>query len=83
MAHFFMEMEEKEKAKAFFGFTQVPFCVVVNPSGIVIAAGDPKGMDIDNLLTLSDAITENIVNHAKPSVVQSTPQPAFVLDEDF
>jgi hypothetical protein len=78
-----MEMEEKEKVKAFFGFTQVPFCVVVNPSGVVIAAGDPKGMDLEKLLTLCDPIAENIVNNTKPSVIKTTSQPVFALDEDF
>ena len=78
-----MEMEEKEKAKAFFGFTQVPFCVVADANGIIIAAGDPKNIDFEKLLTSPQASTENIVNNTKISIPESTSLPALVLDEDF
>ena len=78
-----MEMEEKEKAKAFFSFTQVPFCVVVDQSGTIISVGDPKGMDFQKLFVSVSTISENILNNAKSSAAESVTQPAFVLDEDF
>ena len=74
-----MGMEEKELAKAFFGFTQVPFCVVVSPEGVVVFAGEPKSMNLKTLFVSSvSAENEGIASN-----VQATAQPAFVLDDDF
>ena len=84
MRHMFMDMEEKESAKALFGFTQVPFCVVVSPSGTVVAAGEPKTLDLSMLLSVgTEEMVENkntnLIQALAPSVIAS----GFVLDEDF
>ena len=67
-----------------FGFTQVPFCVVVSPSGIVMAAGEPKTLDLSALLS---AAVEEMVENTNANVLQtlapSITASGFVLDEDF
>jgi hypothetical protein len=50
-----MELEDKESAKAFFGFSQVPFCVVSDYNGVILAAGEPKSIDIHLLLSKSES----------------------------
>ena len=67
LTHVFMEVDVKEKAKAAFGFTAVPFVVVVNADGVVVGHGDPKNLDYAALL----------------SKAPSTGAGALVLDEDF
>ena len=69
MAHVFMEMDVKENAKAAFGFSAVPFVVVVDKSGAVIGQGDPKLVDYAELLS-----------KPQPPTGRS---PDLVLDEDF
>ena len=78
-----MEIDEKEKAKAFFAFTQVPFCVVVSPLGEILASGEPKCMQFDVLFN-SRGVSENKVGNVNIAADQVPPErPAFVLDEDF
>ena len=52
MSHLYMTVEEKEAAKAEFGFAAVPFCVVFAADGAVLYKGDPSKVD---LATVFDA----------------------------
>lgn len=45
LTHVYMGFDEKEKAKAHFGFKAVPFCVVYGADGKVKFQGDPKAID--------------------------------------
>ena len=42
LKHTYMTFEEKEAAKSMFGFTAVPFAVVVGADGNVLAKGNPN-----------------------------------------
>ena len=50
MEHVYMNVHQKEAAKAYFGFTKVPFCVVLDSSGVEKFKGDPKEADFATLL---------------------------------
>jgi hypothetical protein len=56
----------------------VPYCVVIDPAGVIVYAGDPKTMDLSVLFAVSAMDSEN-----KVPVVQQQTIPSFVLDEDF
>ena len=47
LQHYFAGVEEKEKAKAHYGFNQVPFYVVLNDKGEVVQKGSAKKVDLD------------------------------------
>ena len=47
LQHYFAGVEEKEKAKAYYGFAQVPFYVVLNDKGEVVQKGSAKKVDLD------------------------------------
>jgi len=51
LTHLYMTKDEKETAKAAFGFTAVPFCIVIDTSGNIIFKGDPKLADFESLLS--------------------------------
>lgn len=53
MEHAWMDVEDKELAKAAFGFAAVPYYVFVGKNGIVLATGDPKSVDYSTLLKQS------------------------------
>ena len=78
MTHTFMEIDEKERAKSFFSFSQVPFCVCVKPDGVILAVGDPKTIDFDTILS-SRVVSENEVGNRGVQLER----PALTLDEDF
>jgi len=69
MTHVFMEIEDKEAAKAAFGFAAVPFLLVVSKAGSILGMGDPKNTDYQALL----AASEELAGAAD----------VFTLDEDF
>jgi thiol-disulfide isomerase/thioredoxin len=45
LTHLFMSTDEKEVAKAEFGFSAVPFCVAFAADGAVLYKGSPKAAD--------------------------------------
>ena len=69
LVHVFMDLDEKEIAKAEFGFTAVPFVVVVDQQGTILGMGDPKAIDYLDL-----------INSVRAPIPGRT---ALVLDEDF
>lgn len=81
-----MDVEAKEAAKAAWGFTSVPFYVVVDAAGNVIGTGEPKAVDY---LALIDASTKTMsapgfsngenLNSSNAKIPTTT----FTLDEDF
>ena len=92
LTHVFMEVDMKELAKKAFGFTQVPFYVVVGESGSILGMGDPKNIDYEQLLAeetnvkaeLPDTATAPAKtledNEARPAENREN---VFTLDEDF
>lgn len=62
LKHLYMTVEEKEAAKAEFGFKAVPFAVVFSADGAVLFSGDPQGIDF---ATVFDA---------KPATVAAKPE---------
>jgi hypothetical protein len=73
LTHTFMQVEDKEVAKTVFGFNAVPFVLLVDTNGIVVAKGDPKTVDYEVILKAS----ENMGN-----LSNSTPA-VLTFDEDF
>jgi thiol-disulfide isomerase/thioredoxin len=69
LVHVFMDIDEKEKAKAEFGFNAVPFVLVVDQQGTILGMGDPKAIDYLDLINSALA----------PTPTRAT----LVLDEDF
>ena len=51
LTHCYMTADEKAKAKAEFGFTAVPFCVVFGADGAVLFKGDPSQIDFATVFT--------------------------------
>ena len=49
ITHFFMDHDNKEKAKKIFGFKQVPFYVVLDNEGDIVQMGNKKRIDFENL----------------------------------
>lgn len=70
-----MEVDVKEAAKAAFGFTQVPYYIVIDKNGTLVGSGEPKTTDYIRLLEQSNKIVD------KENVAQ--PQHVFTLSEDF
>jgi len=54
LTHLFMSTEEKELAKAEFGFSAVPFCVVFAADGSVLYKGDPKGINFTTVFDVPE-----------------------------
>ena len=75
LTHVFMEIDVKEEAKLFFGFTAVPFIVVIDIDGTVLGKGDPKSFDYMSLLK-----NTTTTNTAASTVVVPG---MLTLDEDF
>lgn len=86
MTHVFMDIENKDIAKAAFKFTQVPFYVVVSATGDVVDTGDPKSVDFRASLqaaakpemTSDCCLQTSEFDNAAPAAVHT-----FSLDEDF
>lgn len=70
LTHCFMTVEEKLLAKKEFGFTSVPFCIVVGGDGTILYKGDPARMDLDALLSATPPVEE-----ARKAFKQVMPQP--------
>jgi hypothetical protein len=51
ITHSFMELDVKEKAKEYFGFSSVPFIVAVSNNGVVVEKGSPKVVTVEFLET--------------------------------
>jgi hypothetical protein len=79
MTHVFMDMENKEAAKAAFGFAQVPFYVVVSKEGNILGKGAPQSVDHQALLQ-SDAATLKTATTVEQAPVDTN---IFTLEEDF
>jgi thiol-disulfide isomerase/thioredoxin len=75
MTHVFMDMDNKDAAKAAFSFAQVPFYVIVSASGEIVAQGEPKQIDYQAALKTATA------SIAAPNGVKK--EEVFSLDEDF
>ena len=71
LKHLYMEFEDKEKAKAQFGFTQLPFCVVFGADGAVLYRGDPGQVDFATVFDAEPA--------APAKALAQTPAPAKAL----
>jgi len=89
MSHYFATVDEKERAKAHFGFKAVPFYVVVDEHGKVVMNGSPAKVDLDlapgvkisrPALVFDDFDNEDEDEEEKKA--EEAPR-AFVLDEDF
>jgi len=76
LTHVFMEIDAKEKAKEVFGFSAVPFVVVVRSDGTVLGQGDPKTINYVELL-------KSHGEHHVPTASQPTASHSLVFDEDF
>ncbi len=80
VSHFFAEDVEKETIKAMFGITQVPYVIIVNADGTVNTHGDPKSMDIVNILnsastnTTTIAVTSTTSTTSIVSTTSTTPE---------
>ena len=90
MTHAFMEVDMKEQAKKAFGFTQVPFYVVVGTSGTILGMGDPKKIDYEGLLAKETELKVELPHAAVAKTLENpevTPAEnganVFTLDEDF
>jgi len=70
-----MEVDVKEAAKAAFGFTQVPYYIVIDKNGALVGSGEPKTTDYAKLLQESNKALDQ----------ENIPQPqnVFTLSEDF
>jgi thiol-disulfide isomerase/thioredoxin len=64
LKHCYMTFDEKEAAKAAFGFSSVPFCVVFGADGAVHYKGDPKDIDY---ATVFDAKPASSAEPAPPT----------------
>ncbi|GMI55024.1 hypothetical protein TeGR_g6491 [Tetraparma gracilis] len=97
LRHYFTPLEWKEKAKAYFGFAQVPFYVVVNPDGATVhSKGNASKVDLaavpgavrpPALIEDPAADKENEVEVApiveKLAISEPEAPRAFIMDEDF
>jgi|LauGreDrversion4_1035100.scaffolds.fasta_scaffold839869_1 hypothetical protein len=81
-----MEIDEKEAAKAAFGFTQVPYYIIIDKNGTLVGSGEPSKTDYISILaksnTMVSTIQENIPQNIAPSP-SVVPQNVFTLNEDF
>lgn len=72
LVHVFMDIDVKEEAKQIFGFTSVPFVVLIDKDGAILGHGDPKSFDYMAMLQ----------NASKLDITAQVPS-TLVLDEDF
>jgi len=82
LIHLYMTMEEKEAAKAAFGFKAVPFVVCFDKNGTVLASGDPRKMDIEAIFTQPAQTAPEPVKVVEPAPAP-TPESVLTFDEDF
>mmetsp|Transcript_2660 Transcript_2660/g.6074 ORF Transcript_2660/g.6074 Transcript_2660/m.6074 type:complete len:160 (-) Transcript_2660:253-732(-) len=73
ISHYFMDHDNKEKAKSILGFKQVPFIVVLNKNGDIVQMGPKKKIDFGDI--------PGMVTESKTDM--SGGERSFVLDEDF
>eukprot|EP00316_Scyphosphaera_apsteinii_P021761 CAMPEP_0119299210 /NCGR_PEP_ID=MMETSP1333-20130426/1322_1 /TAXON_ID=418940 /ORGANISM="Scyphosphaera apsteinii, Strain RCC1455" /LENGTH=174 /DNA_ID=CAMNT_0007300567 /DNA_START=38 /DNA_END=562 /DNA_ORIENTATION=+ len=73
LKHLWMSFDEKEIAKAEYGFSSVPFCAVFATDGSVVSMGDPQSIDF-TVLTAAKPLGESN---------RDLPAPVLTLDEDF
>ena len=75
LTHIFVEESDKEKAKAAFGFTAVPFYVVFDKDGTIVASGDSKTIDYVSLIPNTSSVDSKVQASATQNLVS--------FDEDF
>ncbi|GMI60784.1 hypothetical protein ScalyP_jg10282 [Parmales sp. scaly parma] len=75
--HYYAPLLEKEKAKAFFGFSQVPFYILVVQNKIV-HMGSKKSFDLQSIPVRVRDINNNIAG----ADLQRTPSPTNVTAAD-
>jgi hypothetical protein len=89
--HYFMSVEDKERAKQVFGFKAVPFYVLVNEHGEITQAGNKvdwervPGMipDQENVIIMNTTAA-SVQEKQFDAPVVSKQEPAFILDDlDF
>eukprot|EP00310_Coccolithus_braarudii_P012384 CAMPEP_0183349606 /NCGR_PEP_ID=MMETSP0164_2-20130417/13734_1 /TAXON_ID=221442 /ORGANISM="Coccolithus pelagicus ssp braarudi, Strain PLY182g" /LENGTH=186 /DNA_ID=CAMNT_0025521353 /DNA_START=27 /DNA_END=587 /DNA_ORIENTATION=+ len=84
LVHLYATVREKEIAKAEYGFSTVPFCVVFAADGEVLSMGDPARLNFDDLLTV---LTKQVpVDDRQPMKDANRELPslgALDLDADF
>lgn len=68
-----MEIDVKEAAKAAFGFTQVPYYIIIDKDGTLVGYGEPKSTDYKAILEKSDKVITQ----------ENISQNVFTLNEDF
>eukprot|EP01038_Epipyxis_sp_PR26KG_P007111 gene7111-9704_t len=86
LIHLFMDLTGKEQAKTSFGFNSVPFCVVFDQNGLIVASGDPKSFDYISILknlTVSNDEQENVKVNSEITNISSKQENVFTLTEDF
>lgn len=76
LRHFFIMADEKERAKAQYGFSQVPFYVVLNSEGEIQQKGSSKQVNLD------EAPGVERIAQADPSEEKKDDR-VFCIDEDF
>jgi len=83
-----MDPESKEVAKELLGFAQVPFYVVLNEEGRIVAKGGKKRIDFEGLpellgvvppLVMIEEVEEIVVPEQKKVKVDRV----FDMDDDF
>jgi thiol-disulfide isomerase/thioredoxin len=97
LTHLFMSVDEKELAKSQFGFSAVPFCVVVAADGSVLYTGDPKDISFDSifesgkneidsepvLAASPDSVTDPLAEVKRELPPTMPAMGSLVLDDDF
>ena len=76
MIHLFVDIATKEELKATFNFKEVPFCVIVGEDHRILASGNPKDINIEEVLRRGGALLE-----VPPTAIEASGR--LVLDEDF
>jgi thiol-disulfide isomerase/thioredoxin len=71
LTHLYMTFDEKERAKAEFGFKAVPFCVVFAADGAVLYTGDPMKVDFSTVFSTRPPALAEIVAVAQATVVNA------------
>ena len=78
LTHLFMSTEEKEVAKAEFGFTAVPFCVVFDAGGSVLYTGDPMAVDFGTVFDAPAPPTPSASETLPPKAAAAADSPDSV-----
>ncbi len=73
VSHYSTTVEEKEKAKAHFGFAQVPFYVVVDKDGSVFTKGNK--VDFQSI--------PGVARPVEAFAEEKKEERSFTMDEDF